>query len=350
MWKKYLIPQVIGVSFCLNLFALSYECCKDILRDGVHDTSSSQGKMDRNLAQHHQFCSISKEHNLNENNFDSFAKDYAKTVRSNNDTYGGSVGVSVGIFGLNANYSQSNNSKNLSQKEIENILRENAKKVIEYYRSHCGDSSYEDSLKAESIVLSRTANEAVVKAWRDCMLNQTGFFADLIPISRIDEDEKEIEYNIMVHWRSLEGTKITSIELRYLEGKVSTPYETKKENGGFVKTGNICDHENCVLKSGSSLLISLKHDDRTKNASLAILAKTDTYVVKSHALVLPKLVVPQPINIETSAFKQSNDQEKPTTHSDDEMRQMMNNLNLGQREVKHSDDFMRNMMKDTLNK
>lgn len=56
----------------------SYDLCKDILRDGVKDIISTHDSVDKKLAAHNQFCSISKENNLNENNFNKFAREYAK--------------------------------------------------------------------------------------------------------------------------------------------------------------------------------------------------------------------------------------------------------------------------------
>jgi hypothetical protein len=344
MWKKSFAISGIVVFFCLNSLAVSYDSCKDILRDGIRDTLSTKGKIDRNIALHHQFCSIAKENNLNESNFHNFAKNYAKKVKSTSDSYSGGVGVSVGPFSFNGNYSQTNGSQDLTTSEKENLLQQDAKKIIEYYKSHCGESSYEDSLQAESVVLSKVANRDIVDAWRRCMLGKAGFFADLIGSPR--GDDKELEYDIRVRWSSEEGTKITSIVLRYQNDKISGPYPTLREDSGFVKTVNLCDSEKCILVSGSSFPLSLIHKDRSRSANIRIIAMTDTGVAKSHILILPKLIVPEPIKIDPP---QNHNPITRTTHGDDEMRTMMNTLNLGKNETTHSDDAMRTMMRNAFN-
>lgn len=298
MGKNLAFVCLVLLWFCSIGLSDPYGQCKDILRDGVRDTISSHNAHDQKIARHQHFCSVAKHHDLNEGNFNSFAKDYAKSVRADVNTYDGNAGVSVGPFDFTGGYEQANSKNDMSTKDKEDLLNSNVKKIVDYYKANCGQESYQESLQSESVLLSQIANEHVVKAWRECMIGQTGFFADLIPASTNSADDQEIEYDVMIHWRSLEGTEIHSIQLRYLETLVSSPYTVAKEGANFVKTLNLCESELCQLKSGSSFPLTVIHKNPAKATNIRILAKTNTSVTKALVLVLPKRVEPPSMVLE----------------------------------------------------
>lgn len=221
----------------------------------------------------------------------------------------------------------------MSLEEKEDLLKKNSRQIIEYYNKNCGQSSLEDFLKTEAVLLSKIANNNIIQAWRECMLNSAGFFADLVSTGPFVGDERQIDYNIMVRWKSNEGTEITSIELRYVQEKISAPYQTIAESNGFLKTKNLCETEGCILRSGSNIPVSIIHKNPETSATVNIIAKTNTGVVKSHVLILPRLVLPEPPKMENTP---------QPTYADDEMRRLMEQVD----QPRYSDVDMYKMMAD----
>jgi hypothetical protein len=294
---KLRIILYINICFCFSFQANAYDRCKDILRDGVSDTLSSNNNVERQLANHYQFCSTAKEYDLNENNFDAYVRNHSDVTKAITNSYGGGAKVGIGIFSGRANYNQSNNRNNASTSEDINELKANKKKILDYYDKNCGSGDYEETLKAEAVSLSKIANKNIVKAWRDCMVKGTGFFVYVIP-SSLDPDEDEIGYEMSVHWRSQENIQIASIFLRFNGSYVETPYPQINERGNYRKTKNICEYEGYILENNSVLPISVTHKDRSKSTNVNVMAKTSTGVLKCYVATLPKTLIPEPIKLE----------------------------------------------------
>lgn len=113
---------------------------------------------------HDQFCAIAKKHELNDSNFDNFARDYLKNnfEESSSSSSGGSVGIKFVSF--SGSHSQSKSKKSMSEAEKLNHLKKSKKEILDYYTSNCGDRSYEQSLQAQATHLSKIANSNVVAA------------------------------------------------------------------------------------------------------------------------------------------------------------------------------------------
>lgn len=272
----------------INAASVDYDLCRDILRDGIRDTINSSGASSVKKSLHYEFCSVAKKHNLSDNSFHSFARDYARIVQKKNDKYKGGLDVGIGPFSFDGTYQQHNSNHNDNEKDIEDILDKNSKKIIDYYEKNCSDSTYAEFLQSEATVMSSIASASVVEAWRDCMLKQSGFFVQLTPVGS-DKDDT-LEYDITSHWKSSEGTKIISLRLQYQKDKLTSSYKEAEEIGDFVKTQDICEAEGCKLKTGSKLSFGIIHKDRTKAVSVRVIAKTNTSILMSQTLILPQKI------------------------------------------------------------
>jgi len=288
--------------FSSGLYADGYDRCKDILRDGVRDTLSNNSSMQKKVADHLKFCNKANEHNLSEGNFDSFARDYAKSEDSHGSSVGAGGKVGYGPFSLEANYSQSSSEKKLSESEKEALLKTNSQIVMDYYHEKCSDRSYEESLKMEANAFSQIANPAIIAAWRDCMVQQVGLFAELQSHPQSDGDYSE--HHVLLRWISHEGTEINSIRMRYSENVVISPYPIENTHGGWVKTQNICEHEGCVLKSHGTLPLTISHINLNQDASLSIIALSNTGVSQTHIIVLPKKFTPEKTTLQLTSAEQ----------------------------------------------
>lgn len=291
MWKKLLVLQVISVTFCLQLNA-SYDKCKHILRDGLRDTRSSSDNVDRQVALHREFCSIAKEKNLNEHNFETFAEDYLKRTKGSSDNYGGNANAGFLGFSFGGGYGQSHGRENMSESEKINFLKDNKKALLDYFQQNCGKENYEESLKTEAAVMSKIANSDIIAAWRDCMVNHSGgFFVDVIP-GTTDLSSDQINYAVSANWKSVESTKIISLELTFERGIISGPFRTEVI-GDFEKV-DLCKERGCPLKSGAHVT-QLLHKNRTRSTNVTIVAKTDRNVFKTQIITLPKKTELTPI-------------------------------------------------------
>ena len=294
--EKITHTQSFSMSVFVGLLANPYDSCKDILRNGIRDEVSTAGNVNKQIAVQHEFCTIAKETDLNKNNIENFAKDYVEKTSGKNNAYGGGADVNViGIVKVGANYKQSNDSQNMSKNEKIQWFKNNRESVLDYYRENCGKDSHDESLRSESVVLSKIANPVVVKAWRDCMSkkSESGFFADVIP-SSTDMTEDKIEYNVTIHWDSMENTEITSIILTYFKDIIDVPYSTDRTNS--YETIDICKVGNQPLKKGS-LSINMHHYDRKYSANIAINVSNNTGMSKSYVITLPKKIEPKLIVI-----------------------------------------------------
>jgi len=77
LFKKLLAKTIIFIISSQST-AFARDRCSDLLRDGVRDEIASGSSLNHSLVRHQQFCTIAKEHNLSTENFQKFAKDYAK--------------------------------------------------------------------------------------------------------------------------------------------------------------------------------------------------------------------------------------------------------------------------------
>jgi hypothetical protein len=201
----------------MSVLANNYDLCKDILRDGIRDKIISNRSINSKTAAHYEFCSLAKEFDLSEKNFHIFANRYLETLSSIDNQTGGDLNIGLGLFSGSTNFQKHNSSQNINRNNAQTFLTKNSKSILNYYNNQCEKWDYNDSLQAESITHSKIASISTVNAWRECMLNQSGFFAYLIQTSPNDDNEDMTEYDIVVSWKSNEGTEITSLYMRYLK-------------------------------------------------------------------------------------------------------------------------------------
>lgn len=278
-----------GVLFTVSLNSLSafaFDRCADILRNGVRDEINSSNSYEHKVARHFQFCSIAKKNELSNENFNSFAREYASKVKTHQFDAQAGGGFSWGPFSLSGNYGQNRARGLFSEEDKINILNEHRIRVIDYYNQNCGNESYENHLKKESALLSKIANRDIINGWRDCMLNHVGFFVQATPAGDLRQNTPHMDYNLTVLWRSKENTALEHLRFKYPKDKVSTDVEIEMLGQIFDETANQCSHGRCMLNNGEREF-NFRHTNLNDPAIIAVNARSNTNTDYAQRIIFP---------------------------------------------------------------
>ncbi len=289
--KTLLISGLFSISQAYARTGYHYDQCNDLLREGIRDDLAENSSKKYKLVKHQQFCSIAKKNNLSERNFESFAQDYAKEVKNTNSKAGGDVSFDYGILSLDADYTQTFSSNSLSEKERIALLKNHQKDILDYYKSNCGDSSYEEQLEMEANLTTRIASSLVVESWKECMVKKHGCFA--YPIFN---DEDLLLFSIRVEYKDSGFRHICSLSLEWFGDNVSShDFHISKSKKGR-KTENLLSPPDKVLLNGASLEIPLSRENNKQNDVIWIHTITGDGILNSFSFKLPKKVEIQNIN------------------------------------------------------
>lgn len=143
---KYFAYILITVSIGAN----AQDSCRDILTNGFYNEYSKVSDQARDQAMYAELCSTNYQQ--------------AKSIvnRAQQSGGGGSLGVSYGLFSLNAGSSSNSGSSLIEEK------------FNQWQSQYCNKNSASDSSRAAEYLMQKTVSESVVNAWSSCMQNREG--------------------------------------------------------------------------------------------------------------------------------------------------------------------------------
>lgn len=206
--KNALYQLLVLVSLLLTSFSFADEC-KDLLRGETKNRLYSSNKLDYRLARHYQFCDTAKRYDLNTDEYDRFAEDYANHARVTKGK--GNVEV-FGLFELGG--SGHHQTDNTAKKT--NWLKKNKRIIRDYYRDHCSDDNVDTATKSEDVFLLELAQEGTVQAWRDCMVRRLSgntLFAYLVKDENADPSDETATFGINLKWHAQDEVRVNSIQI-----------------------------------------------------------------------------------------------------------------------------------------
>lgn len=175
--KRFMVFLILPISAS----ALAAEDnCRAILQDGFFNQYNSSTSQSREQALYAEMCSSSYEQ----------AKNLASRAQSSGS--GGNVGVSYGLFGLDAG-ATSSSASSLTESHFN-----------EWKKTHCEKNSSADSSRAAEYIMQKTVSEAVVNAWTNCMVAREGLSCYAAPY------DQEALLNISWKKTSLTQPEVTS--------------------------------------------------------------------------------------------------------------------------------------------
>lgn len=269
-----------------NLFAnvFDYDHCSSILREGTRDSLASSSSKKHALVKHNQFCSIAKKYNLNSENFLDFAEHYSQHVKARGGGAGGDGGVGFGPFSFEASYSQEDQSSDISEEDRKTLLLNNKVTILDYFASHCGDSTYQEYLESEAQSISKIANTHVVQAWKECMLKKHGVFA-FIEGDKSDDMERR-DFGVRVEWYNSGNNYIKELYLIWHGDNIESSLPLMERVNAFQQTQNICKDRH--LYSGANVIIPIHRKSVSQRDLIYLTAVTDNAFMQAFAIFVAK--------------------------------------------------------------
>mgnify|MGYP000931456569 CR=1 FL=1 len=139
-----------SVLFLVSIVVNAQDSCRDILTNGFYNEYSKISDQARDKAMYAELCSANYEQ--------------AKSIinRAEQSGGGGSLGVSYGLFSLDAGGSSTSGSSLTEEK------------FNQWKSNSCKKQSASDSSRAAEYLMQKTVAESVVNAWSSCLQNREG--------------------------------------------------------------------------------------------------------------------------------------------------------------------------------
>jgi len=245
---KYFASVLILVSIGVN----AQDSCKDILKNGFYNEYSKISDQARDKAMYAELCSANYEQ----------AKSVIK--RAEQSGSGGSLGISYGLFSLDAGGS-SNSGSSLTEA-----------KFNQWQSNYCNKQSAADSSRAAEYLMQKTVDESVVNAWSSCMQDREGLTCYASPY------HDEVLLNILWKKTSLTQPEVKSSYLS--KGVVAeidgatvgriVPYKYKL-NPGTLQIPLVRQKEKSVVAN-----LNIDHDGVSHSCSVFVPGEGDFELTK----------------------------------------------------------------------